>query len=114
MVFGLILPLAKDPGASTSFLMPMILVCAIWYLLLIRPQQKQRANRQRQVEALQKNDRILTMSGVFGTVTRIEDKQVVLRICDKTGTLMTITKSAIAGKVEPEASDQEEKKNTTS
>ena len=104
---------AGSPGGSSNFFMLMIILCMIWYFLLIRPQQKHKAARTKQVEALNKNDAVLTLSGIFGTVTRIQGQQIVLRICDKTGAQMTVTKSAIAGKVEPETETEEEKDSTS-
>ncbi|MBI1847020.1 MAG: preprotein translocase subunit YajC [Candidatus Rokubacteria bacterium] len=50
-------------------LAPMIAIFAIFYFLMIRPQQRQKADRQRMLEALKKGDRVITSSGLHGTVT---------------------------------------------
>ena len=72
---------------STS-IFPMILtfggMFAIFYFLLLRPQQKQRKNHESLISSLKKNDEVLLSSGIVGRVYSVEEKFVVLEISDKT------------------------------
>ncbi len=76
---------AEMPDVFAMFT-PMLIVLGIFYLLLIRPQQRDQANRQAQLERLKKDDEVVTIGGLFGTVVNLtEDRQeVTLKIADNT------------------------------
>ncbi len=59
-------------GAFTSFV-PLILIFAIMYFLLIRPQQKKLKDHKAMVEALRRGDQVLTQGGIIGKVTKVHD-----------------------------------------
>ncbi len=59
-------------SAITSFV-PLILIFAIMYFLLIRPQQKKLKQHKSMVEALRKGDQIVTAGGIIGKVFRVKD-----------------------------------------
>ena len=77
------------PGGSggSSALMTQLLffgaIFAIFYFLLIRPQQKQKRERETMLRALKKGDRVVTSSGLHGTITGLEETKVVLRVADQ-------------------------------
>ena len=77
------------PGGSggSSAIMTQLLffgaIFAIFYFLLIRPQQKQKRDRELMLRALKKGDRVLTTGGLYGTITAIDDAKVVLRVADQ-------------------------------
>ena len=56
---------------------------AIFYFLMIRPQQRQKAERERMLRAIKRGDRVVTTSGLFGTVTNLSDTTVTLRVADQ-------------------------------
>lgn len=60
--------------------LPLILIFAIFYFLLIRPQRKQEKERQKMLSSLNKNDEIVTTGGIHGTVVNVKDKTLTLRI----------------------------------
>jgi preprotein translocase subunit YajC len=57
-------------------------IFAIFYFLLIRPQQRQRRERDQLLSALRKGDRVITSSGLHGTITGLTDQTVTLRVAD--------------------------------
>ena len=59
-------------GAFASFV-PLILIFAIMYFLLIRPQQKKVKEHQKMVEALRRGDHVVTAGGLLGKVTKVKD-----------------------------------------
>ncbi|WP_027407931.1 preprotein translocase subunit YajC [Anoxybacteroides tepidamans] len=79
--------------ASLVNLLPIVLMFAIFYFLLIRPQQKrQRAVQQMQAN-LQKGDKIVTIGGLHGIIDSLDENKVVIRAGD--GTRLTYDRSAV-------------------
>jgi len=67
------------PGMG-SMLVPFVLMFAVMYFLMIRPQQKRMKEQQSMLGALKDGDEVLTASGIMGTVRGINDKLVTLEI----------------------------------
>jgi len=74
-------PGGPAPNPLISF-MPILVVCAILYLLVIRPQQKQTKEHKRMIDNLKSGDRVLTQGGLFGTVSSFKGPAIVLKIAD--------------------------------
>lgn len=76
---------AGQQGAAGNFyaFAPLIVMVAIFYFLLIRPQQKKQKEHRSMLAALQKGDRVLTQGGIQGTVTGITDTIVTVEIAEK-------------------------------
>ncbi|CAN5790971.1 preprotein translocase subunit YajC [soil metagenome] len=83
-------------------LLPMLLIIAVFYMLLIRPQQKRQKQLQETISQLKAGDRIVTTGGVIGTITTVRDTSFLIRSADKS--ILEIARSAVAG------IDEEEKK----
>jgi preprotein translocase subunit YajC len=80
-----------------SGLIFLVLMIAIFYFLLIRP-QKRRADQHRSlVNSLSVGDEVVTIGGVFGTVRRLRDEELDLEVAP--GTTMRLLKSAVARRV---------------
>lgn len=62
--------------------LPMVLVFGIFYLLMIRPQQKQRKQHQLLVQNLKKGDEVITSAGIHAKVYGIADNFITLEIAD--------------------------------
>ena len=60
--------------------LPLILIFAIFYFLLIRPQRNQEKERQKMLRGLNKNDEVVTTGGIHGTVVNVKDKTLTLRV----------------------------------
>ena len=90
-------------GASGLFqFLPIILIFVVFYMLLIRPQQKRQRQLQETISQLKAGDRIVTTGGVIGTVTSVRDSSFLIRSADKS--ILEIAKTSVAG------IEQEEKK----
>ncbi len=59
---------------------PIILMFAIFYFLLIRPQQKKQKELQEIVKNLKKGDKVVTTGGIIGTVHTLQDDYIVLKV----------------------------------
>ena len=84
---------ASPFGDYTSFLM-MIAIFAVFYFLLIRPQQKKAKEAKAMLEALQKGDEIVTAGGVLGKISKLGDQYVTVEIAS--GTEIMVQRGAIA------------------
>ena len=86
-------------GSGTGFLITNLIFFAIFialfYFLLIRPERKRRQEHQRFLQNLKVGDKVVTSSGILGTIDKIEDQYVVLK-CEGT-TKCKILKEHIAG-----------------
>jgi preprotein translocase subunit YajC len=76
-------------------LLPMLLIIAVFYLLLIRPQQKRQRELQQTIAELKAGDRVVTTGGVIGTITTVRDTSFLIRSADKS--ILEVARSAIAG-----------------
>ena len=88
-------------ASSTSNLMsflPMVVIFALFWLLLIRPQQKKMKQHNLMLNSLEKGSKVLTSSGIVGKIIKLEDKFVELEVA--AGVVMTFQRSSIAGKLD--------------
>ena len=74
-------------------ILPIVAIFAVFYFLLIRPQQKQRRERDEMIRAVKKGDRIVTTSGMHATVINLSEHTVMLRAAD--GVKLEFDRSAI-------------------
>lgn len=71
----------QPPGGLTSFL-PLIILFAVFYFLLIRPQSKRAKEHKNMVASLAKGDEVVTNGGILGTITDIDENYATLKIAD--------------------------------
>ena len=71
-----------QPTAAPNPIIPLLLIFIVFYFLLIRPQKKQEKQHQKMLNALEKNDQVVTSGGIHGTVVNVKDRSVILRIDD--------------------------------
>jgi preprotein translocase subunit YajC len=101
-LFGLILQDTAQSGGAGGFLsiVPYLLIPIIFYFLLFRPQQKERQRVEQETKALHESlktgDKVVTTSGILGTVLAVRDETVQLRIAD--GVKIDILRTAVARK----------------
>jgi preprotein translocase subunit YajC len=84
-------------GGATSITPTLVtfgLVFAIFYFLIIRPQNKKQKETQQMLKALKKGDRVVTIGGIRGTIFSIKEDAVVLKVDDNTK--IQFSRSAIA------------------
>ena len=76
------------PGAGTAILIQIVLIFAIIYFLLIRPQRKERQRHQQMVAALQKGDKIVTNGGIIGEIVHATPTELTIKTADQTRLLV--------------------------
>jgi preprotein translocase subunit YajC len=93
MMHTLIL-LAEDspsPGQGFGIVVPMILMLGVFYMLVIRPANRQEQERKKMASNLKKNDEVLTHSGMYGTIVDVSDGEdrITVKIADNVRVKMT-------------------------
>lgn len=84
------------PPSPFASLVPLLLIFAIFYFMLLRPQQKRARQMKEMIESLKVGDEILTTGGIFGRITRVGEKRLTIEIADKVK--VQISKDHIARK----------------
>ena len=83
-------------GSLLSFL-PLVLIFAVFWFMIIRPQKKQQDQRKQMIEALKRGDQIVTNGGLFATVRDVKNDRITATIAE--GVKVEISKSAIGAVV---------------
>ena len=81
-------------GGLLQFL-PLLLIVAIFYFLILRPQQRRQRQLQETISTLKIGDRVVTTGGVIGVITTVRDTSFLIRSADKS--IIEIARSAVAG-----------------
>ncbi len=69
-------------SSSTISIIYIVALFALLYFLFIRPQQKRQKQHQKMISELQVNDEVITVGGILGTVLKIKEDTVILRLSD--------------------------------
>ncbi|MFO7245241.1 MAG: preprotein translocase subunit YajC [Thermaerobacter sp.] len=83
-------------------LLPLLLVLALMWLMLIRPQQIQQRKRQEMLARIKRGDQVVTIGGIHGSVTHVTDDTIRLQVAE--GVEITLNKNGV-GFIKEEASD---------
>ncbi|MBM4090905.1 MAG: preprotein translocase subunit YajC [Planctomycetes bacterium] len=82
--------------------MPFLLIAVLFYFLMIRPERRKRAAVVAMLAGLKKNDRIVTIGGILGTVMNVQKDEVTIRVDESTNTKLRMQRNAIARVIPPE------------
>jgi preprotein translocase subunit YajC len=97
---ALLLVIFQGGLGALGGLVPMVLIIGVFYMLLIRPQQKRQRELQETISQLKTGDRVVTTGGVIGTITSVRDTSFMIRSGEKS--ILEIARSAVAGIQEEE------------
>lgn len=103
--------MAMAPGAGGGNanpliqLLPFVIIFAIFYLLVIRPQQRKAKAHRALLSNLNKGDEVCTDSGIYGTIQKMGEDSVTLEIAPKVS--VRIVRSRIADVVKPSKAPQD-------
>jgi preprotein translocase subunit YajC len=98
-LLAIMVRLAQSSSSSNplGFLLPLVLMGGIFYLLLIRPQQRNRRRQAQLLSSLEEGDEVQTIGGMFGTIREIDDDTVLLEVAHEVE--VRFIRSAIARKL---------------
>ena len=85
-------------GQMLQMIGMFVILGVMFYFLLIRPQQKQRKEQENLIKNVKSGDRILTTGGIYGIVTNVKEKSLMVKIADNVK--VEITKSAVGSVVQ--------------
>jgi len=94
-----------DQGGATSALInfaPIIIIGVIFYVLIFLPMRRKQKKLEAMIAALRANDKVITTSGIYGTIVGVKERTFILKIADQAK--IEISKSAIAQPQGPEES----------
>ncbi len=97
-------------GFEFGFLLPMVLIFGVFYMLLIRPQQKKAKQHRELLEALRRGDRIITNGGIIGLIIKVVDaNELIVEIAQ--GVRVRVARamvSTVMAKTEPGGDDDDD------
>ena len=85
---------AAPPGGGLLTFLPLVLMLVVFYFLMIRPQQKRVKEHREMVAALKKGDEVVTNGGLGGTVSKVGEAYLTVRIAE--GVEVNVQKGAVA------------------
>ncbi|MBN1556629.1 MAG: preprotein translocase subunit YajC [Lentisphaerae bacterium] len=86
-------PAEGQGGGLGGMLVPMLIIFAIFYFMLIRPQQRKEKERKAMIESLKSGARVMFSGGILGTVTNVKDQTLVVKVADNVK--LEIARSAV-------------------
>lgn len=89
---------ANSPGPGmASILFPIAAAIALYYFMILRPERRKQAGHRTQLESLKKNDRVVTIGGIYGVVMNVQRDadEVTLKIDEANNTKIRVTFAAI-------------------
>jgi preprotein translocase subunit YajC len=100
---------AAAPGGAASSLIsfvPIVIIFAIMYVLMIRPQQKKVKEHRAMIEAVRRGDQVVTGGGMIGKVTKVNEGEVEVELAPNVKVrVVKSTLTQVMSKTEPAAND---------
>jgi len=102
-MFAVLTMLAQSPsggapkggsGGNVMFF-GMILMLGVFFFVMMRGNRSQQKKKQSMLNAMKKNDRVMTIGGVIGTIVSVKENEVVVKVDEASNTKMTFIKRAI-------------------
>ena len=89
-----------QPAGGMGMMVPMLLILAIFYFMMIRPQQRKEKERRKMIEELRAGAKIVFAGGLMGTIQEATEKTFKVELCP--GVTVEIARSCVSGVVPPE------------
>ena len=105
---SMLIAMAQAPGSPSPLvqLLPIALVMAIFFFLVILPMRRRQAKVQAFLAALKAGDKVITSGGIYGVVTKVEDTSLQLQVANNVR--IDVARSAIVGyQGQPPVADKE-------
>ena len=90
----------QPAAGGMGMMVPMLLILAIFYFMMIRPQQRKEKERRKMIEELRAGAKIVFAGGLMGTIQEATEKTFKVEICP--GTTVEIARSCVSGVVPAE------------
>jgi preprotein translocase subunit YajC len=100
--------MATQGNPMMQFLPLMVIMFAVMYFLIIRPQKQKEKKRQEMITNVRKQDRVVTAGGVHGVCVSVKENEVIVRVDDSKDVKMKIDKSALTSVSAPAGEKEDE------
>lgn len=80
---------------SGGFLGAIILAMVVFYVIILSGNRKEKKKRQEMLAGIKKNDRVMTIGGIIGSVVSVSDTEVTLKVDESQNVKITVIRSAI-------------------
>jgi preprotein translocase subunit YajC len=87
-------------GFDWTLIIFLVVIFALFYFVLIRPQRKRQKDHQQMVQELQRGDKVITAGGIHGIIESVSEDNVVIKV--ESGTTLRVAKGSVALKQEPQ------------
>jgi preprotein translocase subunit YajC len=85
---------SEDSTTSTLYMVGfLVVIFALFYFVMIRPQRKRQKQQQEMVASLQKGDKVITAGGIFGVIDNVREDSVVIKV--EGGMLLRVAKGSV-------------------
>jgi preprotein translocase subunit YajC len=106
-----------DPMASVMQFLPLVLIFGVFYMLMIRPQQKRMKEHKAKLSSIRRGDRVMTGGGLIATVVKVADDELVVDLAENVrvkvvrstiADVMSKTEPTKGGKADKASKDEDE------
>jgi len=95
---GCVAPAGAEGGFDPTIIIFLVLIFAVFYFLMIRPQRKRQKEQQQLMEELKRGDKVITAGGIYGQIESVSEDSVVIKV--ESGATMRVAKGGVALKRE--------------
>ena len=88
----------EEGGFDWTIIIFLVLIFAVFYFLLIRPQRKRQKEQQHLMEELKRGDKVITSGGIYGVIESVSEDSILIKV--ESGATMRVSKSSVALKRE--------------
>ena len=85
----------NDMIVMANAILPFILMAAIFYFMLWRPQKQEQKKRKELLDSLKRGDKIITIGGIYGTLTKVGPQKIKVRLAE--GIEIEMARTAVSG-----------------
>jgi preprotein translocase subunit YajC len=82
-------------GQGSQLLIGLVLMLVVFYAIVLSGNRKEKKKRQEMLASLKKNDRVMTIGGIIGSVVTVSDTEVTLKVDESANVKVTVIRSAI-------------------
>ena len=106
----------QQPNGLFEFLPALVAIGFLFYFMILRPERRRQSSHKALLENLKKNDRVVTIGGIYGTVTNVQrdSDEVTIKVDETTNTKLRVTFGSIARVLGDETADQKPAKEAIS
>ena len=87
-----------DSSSIWVMLAFFVIIIALFYFVMVRPQQKRQKDHQAMMEELQRGDKVMTAGGIYGTIESISEDSIVIKV--ESGASLRVARTSVVGRRE--------------